>query len=594
MKVYMKGNMKKERLGKQKKRFHSGDLLQKYLMIVLLLVIFVSGSYLMINNTVKNLVRQGTETSNTKILNQINAKTTEFHNAMHNILTLIAYDSTAYRYFEKKSPQEIEDYEGLISLLSNTMMAQNEIAGIALYDGAMEKMIGVGKDYELFTKVTAVKKLQYSNVFRPNSSSTTYFTVSYPVYDIMNENYDVQLGAIVILMKASKFASYLTGSAITEHERLYLVDDNNVIIASDKGTEFTKLNLTSAFTAQKYIETVEQKETGWKIVSIIPEAELYSGMHLVRSAIFIIYLITFMGFVILLCFCYFLILRPIRKVDTFIQKSVTHPVNRLKMTGKDEISVLARNLDHMLDEKNEMSEKLRLSQRELYEIELARQQMQVLAYRNQINPHFLYNTFECIRAMALYYEADEIGEITIALSDIFRYAVKGANIVTVEEEIKYIEEYAKITHYRFGEKIRVIIHAEEAASKKKIIKLLLQPLVENSIVHGLEQKVENGTVEVLVHCVEPDKLRITVQDDGCGMDKSTLEDMLRYIRKKSLNSSSNKNGIGLTNIYQRLRLFYGDQADFQIESTRGCGTKVHITIPEDTKKGEERSGAADI
>ena len=113
--------------------------------------------------------------------------------------------------------------------------------------------------------------------------------------------------------------------------------------------------------------------------------------------------------------------------------------------GTDEISILVDNLNHMLDEKDEMSEKLRHAQRDLYETELSKQQMQVLAYRNQINPHFLYNTFECIRAMALYYDADEIAEITMALSRIFPlWLLKAHNIVTVEEEIANIREYAKI------------------------------------------------------------------------------------------------------------------------------------------------------
>ena len=135
--------------------------------------------------------------------------------------------------------------------------------------------------------------------------------------------------------------------------------------------------------------------------------------------------------------------------------------------GTDEISILVDNLNHMLDEKDEMSEKLRHAQRDLYETELSKQQMQVLAYRNQINPHFLYNTFECIRAMALYYDADEIAEITMALSRIFRYAIKGHNIVTVEEEIANIREYAKIIFYRFGGRIQVGIEVEEEAKIAK-------------------------------------------------------------------------------------------------------------------------------
>ena len=182
--------------------------------------------------------------------------------------------------------------------------------------------------------------------------------------------------------------------------------------------------------------------------------------------------------------------------------------------------------------------------------------MQVLAYRNQINPHFLYNTFECIRAMALYYDADEIAEITMALSRIFRYAIKGDNVVTVADEIRNIREYDKIIHYRFGGRIRVDIQVEEEAEDKELIKLILQPIVENSIFHGLEQKLEDGLVAVKVEIVrETWLLAYGGGDDGCGMQQETVDRHLSDERQVAGHCSSSKDSIGLTNIYQRLQLF---------------------------------------
>lgn len=236
--------------------------------------------------------------------------------------------------------------------------------------------------------------------------------------------------------------------------------------------------------------------------------------------------IAFLGLSLLLYFCYFIIIRPIRRVDAFVRHSAASSTERLEgFNGTDEISILVDNLNHMLDEKDEMSEKLRHAQRDLYETELSKQQMQVLAYRNQINPHFLYNTFECIRAMALYYDADEIAEITMALSRIFRYAIKGHNIVTVEEEIANIREYAKIIFYRFGGRIQVGIEVEEEAKKRNMLKLIIQPVVENSIFHGLEQKLDNGLVTVHARVDENDMLEVEVKDDGCGMEQEQVDQL---------------------------------------------------------------------
>ena len=234
-----------------------------------------------------------------------------------------------------------------------------------------------------------------------------------------------------------------------------------------------------------------------------------------------------------------------------------------------------------------MSEKLRHAQRDLYETELAKQQMQVLAYRNQINPHFLYNTFECIRAMALYYDADEIAEITMALSRIFRYSIKGNNIVTVEEEMANIREYAKIIFYRFGGRIQVAIEVEEEAKKRNMLKLIIQPVVENSIFHGLEQKLDNGLVTVHARVDENDMLEVEVKDDGCGMEQEQVDQLLYQIKRQSLHRSSQKDSIGLANICHRLGLFYGDKADFTIESSPGKGTRVIIRIPRETEERME-------
>lgn len=556
------------------------SLFRQFFVIVILLLFCMAGSYVLTNRVVKNLIRKNTETSNDKILHQIDAKTSEFHNSLYNILTLLAYEQTAYDYFSQDRLDWLNEYENLISLLSNTMMIQNDIAGITLYDAQKNKLAGVGKDFDVFARIEMVSKLTYSNVFRPNSSSEAYFMVFYPVYDLLHGNYDKQLGMIVFLMKASKFSSYLADSAITENEQLFLVDRNNVVIAGDGDQEFQRLEEeTLESTPEQFIQVVDQKETGWRIVSIIPVRELYSGMSIVRGSILVIYLFTLGGLVLLLCFCYLIVIRPIRRVDLFVKNNVANPTRRLEVEGTDEISVLAGNLNHMLDEKDDMSEKLRQSQRILYETELAKQQMQVLAYRNQINPHFLYNTFECIRAMALYYDADEIAEITMALSRIFRYSIKGDNVVTVSEEMGNIREYAKIIHYRFGGRIRVDVRMDKEAEDMELIKLILQPIVENSIFHGLEQKLEDGLVTVKAECFRVKWLRFTVEDDGCGMEQEAVDRLMYQMKRQSLHRSSSKDSIGLANIYQRLQLFYGACAEFRMSSTPGKGTVVEIIIP---------------
>ncbi len=555
----------------------------QFLLIVLILLLCMSGSYFVTDKVMKNMARKNTLNSNRKIMQQIDAKASEFHNFLYGILTLLAYERTAYDYFDQTARERLENYDDLSAMLSNIMLIQNDIAGISLYDANGVMLAETGKNFDIFNRVSMEKELVYSDMFRPNSSSDMYFTVSYPVYDLLHNNYDKQIGMIVLVMREERFSAYVADTAITEHEKLYLMDRRNVVIAGSERRDFLLLkddDLVSG--AGRYVEVLEQKETGWKIISIIPQKELYSGLKLVRESVLVIYLITLSGLVLLLYFCYFLILKPIRRIDFFVRRSVESPSSRLLVKGSDEVSLLASNLNKMLDEKDEMSEKLRHAQRELYEVELAKQQMQVLAYRNQINPHFLYNTFECIRAMALYYEAEEIEEITLALSHIFRYAIKGENVVTVDEEIKNIKEYGKIIHYRFGGRIRVEVKVDSSTRERKLIKLILQPIVENSIFHGLEQKVGEGIVRVEVRSIGEKGMELDVEDDGCGMDEKQVERLIYQMRRQSLHRSSQKGSIGLSNIYNRLKLFYGEKAELYIKSKPDQGTRVRIVIPNES------------
>ena len=536
------------------------SLFKRFLMIVVILLLCMIGSFLAVDYTVRKMAESSTLSSNEKILQQIDAKTKEFHNSIYNMLTLLAYEQTTYQYFTQSQRERLGSYEDLQILLSNMMMIQNDIAGISLYDGEGGKLTTLGKDFEVFNRAPVETNFAYSNVFRPNSSSEAYFTISYPVYDLPRENYDRQIGMIVLVMRGSWFSSYLKDTAITENEHVYLVDKRNMVIAGDQDKEFYELDVEGLQKDKNsLVQTVDQEETSWRIVSVIPVREIYSGLSIVHTSIFLVMTIAFLGLSLLLYFCYFIIIRPIRRVDAFVRHSAASSTERLEgFDGTDEISILVDNLNHMLDEKDEMSEKLRHAQRDLYETELSKQQMQVLAYRNQINPHFLYNTFECIRAMALYYDADEIAEITMALSRIFRYAIKGHNIVTVEEEIA-----------------------------RNMLKLIIQPVVENSIFHGLEQKLDNGLVTVHARVEENDMLEVEVKDDGCGMEQEQVDQLLYQIKRQSLHRSSQKDSIGLANICHRLGLFYGDKAGFTIESSPGKGTRVIIKIPRETEERME-------
>lgn len=221
-------------------------------------------------------------------------------------------------------------------------------------------------------------------------------------------------------------------------------------------------------------------------------------------------------------------------------------------TEQDELGRVAISLNHMLDDRDRLNEKNLAGQKKMYEIEIAEQRAQLMAYRNQINPHFLYNTFECICSMALYYDNEDIAEITMALSRIFRFATKGEEIVKVEDELRYVQEYAKI--------------------------------IENAVFHGLEQKIEEGEVVVSVCLMKENMMQFVVEDNGCGMEKEQIEQLWQTMQKHIRGK-----GVGLANVYQRLKLFYGEDMQFDIVSQPDVGTKITIIIPDHIEEKKHES-----
>ena len=216
-------------------------------------------------------------------------------------------------------------------------------------------------------------------------------------------------------------------------------------------------------------------------------------------------------------------------------------------------------------------------------MDLNKRQAQYLALQNQINPHFLYNTLESIRGEAL---IDGVADMTEALAKFFRYTItKVENLVSVEEELDNCETYFGIQKYRFGDRLRLHIEYDpeeyEQIMNCRIPKLTLQPILENSIIHGTELKLGAGNLYIRFACTQ-DRLIICVSDDGVGMDEETLAALNRKLGRAndSLGTSEEeKGGIALVNVTNRIHLIFGDEYGMHVYSVPGRETDVEITIP---------------
>lgn len=240
---------------------------------------------------------------------------------------------------------------------------------------------------------------------------------------------------------------------------------------------------------------------------------------------------------------------------------------------------------HVLNEKyNELLRTINQYIRDKYEQELliVRTRMKVL--EAQIDKHFLYNTLECIQSMAMLRGADDAARVVKALADMFRYTsqVQEAT-VRVQDELEYVQDYIFIQRARFGEKVNCIVKVEPKYLGRRILKMSLQPLVENSFKHGF--KKTRRMYHIYITCVEVEgKLQLRVSDNGVGMDFERLS----VVRNRFCAEEESSGGIGLGNVEKRMKLYFGGDAKVWIESIPGEGTVVTLEFPSQAwSHGEE-------
>lgn len=216
-----------------------------------------------------------------------------------------------------------------------------------------------------------------------------------------------------------------------------------------------------------------------------------------------------------------------------------------------------------------------------YSLAMLKKQAEIKALQNQINPHFLYNTLDCIRGMAIEQGADNIEEMTRALSGMFRYSIsrKGKTKALMEEELANVSNYLRIQQYRFRNKINITETIDPAAKKCCVPKLLIQPIVENAVFYGLEPKTGERNLNIEAYCTGK-KLIVKVEDNGVGMSF----DKLRTINDAmcsgvSMGDNGRGTQLGIVNVNERLRLLYGEEFGLRIFSCPKVGTTIEMVLP---------------
>ena len=319
--------------------------------------------------------------------------------------------------------------------------------------------------------------------------------------------------------------------------------------------------------------------TGWTIVGCMNMSELLRNSRQTRS----IYVLVAVGLIIVALLISSLIARnitlPIQKLrDSMksVQKG-NFDIEDIEVISDNEIGSLTRSFNVMTHRIWELMEQNVKEQEQKRKIELK-------ALQSQINPHFLYNTLDSIIWMAEGKKNEEVVIMTASLARLLRQSISNEDeLVTVGQEIEYVRSYLTIQKMRYKDKLEFEIKADPSITQVPIIRLVLQPLVENAIYHGLKYKDSKGLLTVHGY-MKGENAVIDITDDGVGMDEETLK---HIYDKHKVNYRSN--GVGVYNVQQRLVLYYGKDYGIIYHSEKGKGTTASVVIPGIQEESHEKS-----
>lgn len=324
--------------------------------------------------------------------------------------------------------------------------------------------------------------------------------------------------------------------------------------------------------------TVMLENLDMSIVDLVPTADLLQNSVMARNIGTAVLLVTCACLIFSTWFILHHISVPVKQMVTDmrdIQKGVQKSLTLPKLS---DLRYVAESVNRMLDVLETSNRRQQEMSHTLYQTTLAQKQAQLNAYKNQISPHFLFNTLESMRSMAHHYQVPILENMLTSLASLFRYSLRSNLVVSLREELNHVQYYFNVMDMRTPQRYELRVEVSSEALRHPLLSMVLQPLVENSITHGFRRK-RKPCILLLQGQVNEENgmLCLTVVDNGTGIPMEKLQELEQRCFQEE--EALHNDHIGLENVLHRLRLFYGDDFRFSLRSKEGHYTAVTLYIP---------------
>jgi two-component system sensor histidine kinase YesM len=557
------------------------------------MLLIMAANYLSAVNVVK---RNNSDYVN-GLISQLNQSISSNSNDYKRSIETVAYNETVQKFLSATdTSRKIELYTQLKAYLSDMAGMKEGVLDIALIDnsGAVYNFRANAEQLGAIAMEIPRNNLYYFlglKMIDLPYTTTPVLVAGAPIYSTTEfEAGKNRLGTLLLVINNRLLFGDGNPVRLPEGALVYMTDRNGKLFyTNDDSSRLgepipadTLLDENHEYMIQK--EAIPDLDGG--IVIKMPNRVLLQGLNKIRQEQFIMVAVALVLMIIPLLYVSNNILQPLKKLMRLMgevtlgeRKNLS---KRVEVDGYAEMIIMASRFNEMLAEIEDLTDHLLESKRVLYETELIKRRAELSFLQSQINPHFLYNTLESIKGLAADEGSSQIFELTTALSLFFRYSIKGPDMVSLKRELIIIKNYILIHQIRFGKRLQVENDISAECLECLVPRMILQPIVENAIKHGIEPLARTGLLRIKGY-KDGDNLLLFVEDNGMGISPAKLAEINASIdRRRSApgtHDGYSEFGIGLANVHDRIRINFGETYGIGMTSELKVGTTVTIKIP---------------